>query len=93
MKDLEICDSKKIKIISIYLDFLLKDNINEEEKFKDFRNILNDKSYLKEFFKLAMENKDRTVGKEYLEYGIYEKGNEKKLKKWEQIKSLITQKN
>ncbi|MCG3714555.1 hypothetical protein L5F64_03105 [Aliarcobacter butzleri] len=89
LKDLEICDSKKIKIISIYLDFLLKDNINEEEKFKDFRNILNDKSYLKEFFKLAMENKDRTVGKEYLEYGIYEK----KLKKWEQIKSLITQKN
>ncbi len=89
LEDLEICDSKKIKIISIYLDFLLEDNINEEEKFKDFRSILNDKSYLKEFFNLAMKNQDRTIGKDYLEYGIYEKGNEK----WEQIKSLITPKN
>ena len=89
LEDLEICDSKKIKIISIYLDFLLEDNINEEEKFKDFRSILNDKSYLKEFFNLAMKNQDRTIGKDYLEYGICEKGN----KKWEQIKSLITPKN
>ena len=70
-------------------DVLLEDNINEEEKFKDFRSILNDKSYLKEFFNLAMKNQDRTIGKDYLEYGIYEKGN----KKWEQIKSLITPKN
>lgn len=88
LKDLEICDSKKIKIISIYLNFLLEDNINEEEKFKDFKNMLNDKSYLKEFFKLAMENQDRTIGKDYLEYGIYDKRNEKKLKKWENISKL-----
>ena len=88
----KICDSKKIKIVSEYLDFLLEDNIPQKDKFDHFKDVLYDNENLKEFFILAMNNSNRNIGKDYLEYGIYDKGKERKLTRWTEICNILNNK-
>ena len=50
---------------------------------------MHDNENLKEFFILAMNNSNRNIGKDYLEYGIYDKGNETKLTRWKEICNIL----